>query len=435
VRRKLAILLLLVLPSLLAAQTKVRLQFESTSPRFIWAAETFPTGVPKDAISTESPALDLTVKSSLATIYVLDAKSGNLAVKPSKEAGSTYTFTSADFSRLGTVRVRLQHDFKPVQVASITLSDGKRTQPMIIDPSSKGEADVFGFAPGTLNAELSYKASDGMHTMRTSLDVPLQHGVAEPQWIIQIPEDVATGPREKSATPAPDNPAPDITNRSPNTASGDPAATAGSSGTDAAPNAAQTPPKADKPNPLGKIFTMIVVIGLVGLAVFFGYSWLQKNPGKAQTALQHIGAPVPDPTPPPGPVGTPVSMPDAPEPPQKIILSGADPITPMSSFAAAPAPMGMSGQLRLLRSNGQSIALPEGVSVVGRDTGLEISLAGESTVSRRHAELHRNGTSLSVKDLGSTNGTFLNGVQLSGEVPLVAGDTVQFGSVSFRVEG
>lgn len=89
----------------------------------------------------------------------------------------------------------------------------------------------------------------------------------------------------------------------------------------------------------------------------------------------------------------------------------------------------------LVDASGHRWNLPEGVCVVGRDDGLDLSLAGESTVSRRHAEIVRSGGALSVRDLGSTNGTFVNGIRIEAETPLTLGDTVQFGSVRFRVEG
>jgi len=79
--------------------------------------------------------------------------------------------------------------------------------------------------------------------------------------------------------------------------------------------------------------------------------------------------------------------------------------------------------------------VPEGELVVGRELGLGLSLVGESTVSRKHAVITRNGSQVLVKDCGSTNGTYVNGVQLQGEKQLQIGDNVQFGSVRFRYEG
>ena len=79
--------------------------------------------------------------------------------------------------------------------------------------------------------------------------------------------------------------------------------------------------------------------------------------------------------------------------------------------------------------------LPEGETVVGRDVGLGLSLVGETTVSRRHAQLVKSGDSVVVRDLGSTNGTYVNGAKIGSEATLRPGDAVQFGSVRFRYEG
>jgi pSer/pThr/pTyr-binding forkhead associated (FHA) protein len=66
--------------------------------------------------------------------------------------------------------------------------------------------------------------------------------------------------------------------------------------------------------------------------------------------------------------------------------------------------------------------------------GLGLSLVNESTVSRHHAEVTRTGDAVTVKDLGSTNGTYVNGVKLDGERTLSPGDYVQFGAVKLRYE-
>ena len=61
-----------------------------------------------------------------------------------------------------------------------------------------------------------------------------------------------------------------------------------------------------------------------------------------------------------------------------------------------------------------------------------IDLAG---VSRRHACIRIDGHQASVKDLGSKNGTFLNGQPVREAVPLVDGDRIRLGSVviTFRI--
>ena len=71
----------------------------------------------------------------------------------------------------------------------------------------------------------------------------------------------------------------------------------------------------------------------------------------------------------------------------------------------------------------------------GRLGSLEIVL-DDSSVSRRHAEMrYQPGVGWMLRDLESTNGTFLNGVRLGpAEKPLRPKDIVQFGKVALMVE-
>ena len=56
-------------------------------------------------------------------------------------------------------------------------------------------------------------------------------------------------------------------------------------------------------------------------------------------------------------------------------------------------------------------------------------------VSRRHAGLRPAGDGLEIEDLGSLNGTWVNGTRIQGTVRLSAGDRVQLGATSFEVPG
>ncbi|WP_326596060.1 DUF1707 and FHA domain-containing protein [Streptomyces sp. NBC_01803] len=62
--------------------------------------------------------------------------------------------------------------------------------------------------------------------------------------------------------------------------------------------------------------------------------------------------------------------------------------------------------------------------------GLRLSHAG---VSRHHATLRGTGTGWLLTDLGSANGTWVNGHRVAGTVPVGPGDQVRFGAVSFRL--
>jgi uncharacterized protein YkwD len=57
----------------------------------------------------------------------------------------------------------------------------------------------------------------------------------------------------------------------------------------------------------------------------------------------------------------------------------------------------------------------------------------EETVSRRHASLLRHGGELRLSDLGSTNGTYLNGRRVTSPTVVHGGDELRFGSVCYMV--
>jgi pSer/pThr/pTyr-binding forkhead associated (FHA) protein len=60
-------------------------------------------------------------------------------------------------------------------------------------------------------------------------------------------------------------------------------------------------------------------------------------------------------------------------------------------------------------------------------------LIDDPEVSRRHAALRPAGDGLELEDLGSLNGTWVNGTRIQGPVRLEPGDRVQLGDTSFEV--
>jgi pSer/pThr/pTyr-binding forkhead associated (FHA) protein len=70
--------------------------------------------------------------------------------------------------------------------------------------------------------------------------------------------------------------------------------------------------------------------------------------------------------------------------------------------------------------------------VIGRLPECEIVLQ-DSNVSRRHAELRRSGDGVFVTDLGSTNGTRVNGTPIREQM-LTSGDEVSVGSTRLIFE-
>ena len=75
-----------------------------------------------------------------------------------------------------------------------------------------------------------------------------------------------------------------------------------------------------------------------------------------------------------------------------------------------------------------------GATSIGRSSESDIVLKSDDYASGRHARLTRHGGLLYVEDMGSTNGTFVNGRKAVGATPLKHGDTVRIGSTTFRYE-
>ena len=69
---------------------------------------------------------------------------------------------------------------------------------------------------------------------------------------------------------------------------------------------------------------------------------------------------------------------------------------------------------------------------IGRRSNLPLTLPCES-VSKEHAEIVDDDGELFVRDLGSTNGTYINGERVEGKCAIREGDIIQFATVVFRV--
>ena len=75
-----------------------------------------------------------------------------------------------------------------------------------------------------------------------------------------------------------------------------------------------------------------------------------------------------------------------------------------------------------------------GATSIGRSSESDIVLKSDDYASGHHARLTRHGGLLYVEDMGSTNGTYVNGRKAVGATPLRHGDTVRIGSTTFRYE-
>jgi hypothetical protein len=93
---------------------------------------------------------------------------------------------------------------------------------------------------------------------------------------------------------------------------------------------------------------------------------------------------------------------------------------------------GGSGAGSLVLPNGDRFSLTESVISVGRHPDCNLVLA-DPNVSRNHAEIRPDGDRFAVVDLGSTNGTRVNGVRVDKQ-QLQDGDELSFGNTRLRFE-
>ncbi len=85
----------------------------------------------------------------------------------------------------------------------------------------------------------------------------------------------------------------------------------------------------------------------------------------------------------------------------------------------------------LITPSGEHHPLPQGVTTLGRED-CDVTLH-DGQVSRRHAQIRRQGNRLTLQDLGSTNGTFANGSRVTGTYQLQAGDQIYLGTTTLQV--
>ena len=84
------------------------------------------------------------------------------------------------------------------------------------------------------------------------------------------------------------------------------------------------------------------------------------------------------------------------------------------------------------RSVSTTLKLTDNVTSLGRHDDCVIRIKS-AQVSRRHCELYEAGGQLMLRDLGSSNGTYVNGKRVTGEQSLKHGDEVTIGAVTLRV--
>ncbi|MGI8478395.1 MAG: FHA domain-containing protein [Gaiellaceae bacterium] len=119
-------------------------------------------------------------------------------------------------------------------------------------------------------------------------------------------------------------------------------------------------------------------------------------------------------------------------PQESIILGAAEAAALREELGVHPRPT----RFRVLGGPG----LPAGekidigaATVIGREDNVGIHLDGDEFASGQHARIEPRADGVWVEDLGSTNGTFVNGARITAH-RLQAGDVVRIGQTELRLE-
>jgi hypothetical protein len=131
----------------------------------------------------------------------------------------------------------------------------------------------------------------------------------------------------------------------------------------------------------------------------------------------------------------------------RIVRSAArDVRMPQESFVLAPGsvpglgevPQIQSGRLVVIKSpaleEDDELLLDSAALLVGRGSGNDVNLARDEYASSNHARVEPRRDGVWVEDVGSTNGTYLNGTRLTNAKRLSPGDILRVGETEMRYE-
>jgi hypothetical protein len=116
-------------------------------------------------------------------------------------------------------------------------------------------------------------------------------------------------------------------------------------------------------------------------------------------------------------------------------------LAPQQAAAAGLIPQAAArelGRLVVVSSptfrDGETFALDSHPLTVGRAANNDVSMPDDEYASGRHARFEPRRDGIWLEDIGSTNGTFVNGIRLTRERKLTPGDVIRIGETDLRFE-
>ncbi|MCH8275031.1 MAG: FHA domain-containing protein [Armatimonadetes bacterium] len=417
-----AVSLLLAAP---VAAAEITLTFATEAKREVWILPERPSELSEAGQEFTAGKFPVSVPEGLEDGFavVYEPETGNVAIRGLAEMEAGAWQVQREDWRIARVTVSIQSAGKPVISGFVTLSGpGYQEQHLLFN----GEAAFFAVPPGEVTVRVRYPGPEGEKTAPSQKFVlDLERADRGTLLTVALPEDAPVAPEES------------------------PSPTQEPSGA-----AQQSPEQGRRGSPLGSAIIWVAALALGGGVLWLAFHLIRRNETLVAQKLRSLGVQIPgsagdaddDDAP---PVITQTEPEEPPLVPEghcpycgkalgpagtcdcQISTTGAQQPPAPSATATPPAAAAVA---RLVADAGVNIEVPEGVSVLGREPASAQLLVADTTVSRCHAEFTRTAESVLLKDLGSSNGTFVNGVRIEAETELKSGDTVQFGAAKFRYE-
>ena len=378
-----------------AAPRETTLSFAGEGERWWWteSAKGEPLSPPQ---KTSDASVAIKLPPDADALWVYDAKTGNLAQLKVADLKEKTELTSDRFSHVARVQVNLQAQGKPVASAVVQLTDANgKTHTRVLEPSAEGIL-IFERVPlGKVSVTARY-GDEGKASQETTLKA--ERETRTPIIELALSGSVAT--------------------------------------LEVAPKGREGQGDAETPQAsrIGTIVMFVIALALaIGVIVFLVRLATQK-PQQLSEAMGKLGVELPQPTPAGQGSGAAAAppMPDLPP----LESAGVDPTAAPIGATATVIAVGPATRIVATQGPyaGQAFELTGDLMTIGRDAAQAIALVNDMGVSRTHAQIIRQGDQTLIEDLGSTNGTYVNGVRISAPTPIKPGDTLQLGASLFRVE-
>ncbi|MCS7273453.1 MAG: FHA domain-containing protein [Fimbriimonadales bacterium] len=365
------------------------LSFSQAGERWWWAEDKAgkPFGAPQK-ISDTSAIVKL--PENAQTLWVYDAKTGNLAQLEVASLKEKTELTSDRWTHVARVQVNLVAQGKPVASALVTLKDAKgNEQTRVLEPSAEGVV-VFERVP-LGKVEVIARYGDDQ---KASQEIVLERERELRVPVIEL------------------------------TLSGTVATIEPRTGTAREVASEEAPPASRIGATVMFVVALVLAVGLIVLLVRLA----AQKPQQLEQAMSKLGVELPQAAT-TGTAATPAAAPSPDLPP--LETAGVPPTASTAAMGAAPAT-----RLVVVQGPhaGQVFDLSSDLMTIGREPIHPIALTNDMSVSRRHAQIIRQGDQILIEDLSSTNGTYVNGVRITAPTPLKAGDTIQMGNTILRAE-